>query len=74
MIQNSTLCGLAAPPAGGANAGVIPAKAGIHVSPKTPVFHLHTMGPRLRGDDASYQPQAQPYFKSRNAGHLLPPG
>ena len=33
--------------------GVIPAKAGIYVSQKTTVSQIHTMGPRLRGDDAS---------------------
>ena len=39
---------------------------------KIPLIHC-TMG-RLAGTTPSYQPQAQPYFKSRNAGHLLPPG
>ena len=57
MSQNSTSYGLAAPPVGWGNTvapyGVIPAKAGIHVSQKCRSFHIHTMGPRLRGDDAA---------------------
>jgi hypothetical protein len=32
---------------------VIPAKAGIHGSKKTPVLHVFTMAPRFREDDAA---------------------
>ena len=37
---------------------VIPAKAGIHGTPKSPWWHKVTMGPRLRGDDGRDAPLA----------------